>query len=234
MFARSIQFGSGSSASPIHGHHSKRWASLATLPVVITAVSCLSSDALADRGDASAQTESLQNAIRSGDLACVETLLGEGADVRGHNKYGTALHTAALWNRDGFVHALIEAGADVEAKDENGYTPLLVSVGRGRPEVTRVLIAHGASVEARLPEGMGASSRGCEQLLPRLRHSCRDRHRSWSSGRRERFARMDAAVLERGEWQCAGCAAPPPSRRRFGGSRVDCWSDAPRRRRGLR
>ncbi|MBC6443722.1 MAG: ankyrin repeat domain-containing protein [Rhodobacteraceae bacterium] len=62
------------------------------------------------------------------------------------------------WEEEGFweqqdqsgrVAACIAAGADIEARDKNGVTPLHRAAEHGTPDVVRALIAAGADIEAR-------------------------------------------------------------------------------------
>ena len=62
----------------------------------------------------------------------------------------TPLHKAVEEGNLESIRALIEAGADVHAKDEDGQTPLHQ---RGNAEAVRVLIAAGADVHAKDNEG---------------------------------------------------------------------------------
>lgn len=49
----------------------------------------------------------------------------QGGDVKVRNKRGrTPLHTAALFQRAFVLEVLLKAGADVDAQDVNGDTPL--------------------------------------------------------------------------------------------------------------
>jgi ankyrin repeat protein len=48
---------------------------------------------------------------------------------------------------------LIEAGADVNAKDNNGSTPLFFCALKGHVEVARALIEAGADVNAKVDNG---------------------------------------------------------------------------------
>ncbi|CAM9639938.1 unnamed protein product, partial [Scytosiphon promiscuus] len=51
------------------------------------------------------------------------------------------------------VQALLDAGADVDARDERGLTPLHKALERGRLDVFRTLLVHGADADARDPDG---------------------------------------------------------------------------------
>jgi len=82
------------------------------------------------------------------NAALARALLRCGADISARYRGDTALHCAA---RAGFVHvaeALIEAGVDVHAPDDQGKTPLdaLETAGRsaGREPMRRLLLGRGA------------------------------------------------------------------------------------------
>jgi len=49
----------------------------------------------------------------------------------------------------GVVAFLVEHGADVNAKDNNGITPLMYAVEKGDSEVVAFLVEHGAKVNAK-------------------------------------------------------------------------------------
>ena len=74
----------------------------------------------------------LMHAARNGRSRSAELLLGAGAGVHTQNRYGwTALHYAAnaslaseQSNLEQIINALIAAGADVNARDAEGKTPL--------------------------------------------------------------------------------------------------------------
>jgi hypothetical protein len=69
----------------------------------------------------------------------------------------TPLHVA-IWARDDeAARALLEAGADVNAKGEEGYTPLHVAVAQHNVAVARDLVARGASWDT--TSGLGSSAR---------------------------------------------------------------------------
>ena len=109
-------------------------------------------------------------------LVVARMLFETGADVSAQDKDGwTPLHLASREGQLEVAHILIERGVDVSAQDKNGQTPLhLVSqkghseVGRtlfgnvnalrpasqrGKLEVARMLIEHGADVSAQDEDG---------------------------------------------------------------------------------
>jgi ankyrin repeat protein len=51
------------------------------------------------------------------------------------------------------VHVLLEAGANLEATDATGRTPLLAAAAAGKAEVVQVLLQAGAKVEAATADG---------------------------------------------------------------------------------
>lgn len=64
-------------------------------------------------------------AVRSADLEEVRFLLNNGVDVDARTAYGrSALHEAALYGLPDIASLLIERGADVNARNPRGETPL--------------------------------------------------------------------------------------------------------------
>ena len=68
------------------------------------------------------------------------------------NKH-TALHRALLTRHSGVVQVLIDAGADIEAKDEEGGSPLFVASKKGNIVMVHMLVKAGAEVHATDNEG---------------------------------------------------------------------------------
>lgn len=64
---------------------------------------------------------------------------------------GRALGRCAKTER--LVRALLEAGADPNAADPRGYTPLHLAAARGDAGTVRLLLQHGADVRARTATG---------------------------------------------------------------------------------
>jgi len=75
-------------------------------------------------------------------------LLGANLDWQ-DEKYGkTSLHWATqYWGNVEIVRMLIDAGADVNLKDNNGDTPLHVAAKYGRVEIVRILINARANLD---------------------------------------------------------------------------------------
>lgn len=88
----------------------------------------------------------LQIAAFDGETETVKTLLGAGADVDALTVHGqqTALHSALMPEGTGVLELLICAGADVNAKNRLGETPLHEAAFRDRCDAARLLIAAGA------------------------------------------------------------------------------------------
>jgi uncharacterized protein len=85
----------------------------------------------------------LVDAARRQDRAAVRTLLSQRADVKAVQPDGAGvLHWAAHWDDVEMAGMLIEAGADVNARNDLGVTPLLVaSTNASAPMVDRLLAA---------------------------------------------------------------------------------------------
>ena len=65
------------------------------------------------------------------------------------------------------MRRLLAAGAEVEARDDRGATPLLVAARRGWPDVLTTLLDAGADVLAR--DAAGATASVLARANPRLR-----------------------------------------------------------------
>ena len=99
----------------------------------------------------------LHVAALNSDPAMCKLLVAFKADVRASAGEGTPLHTAAAWVNAPCAAALLELGADLEARDRDGRTPLQVAQRRApygdmlsarRVQTVRVLVAAKANVRA--------------------------------------------------------------------------------------
>ena len=85
----------------------------------------------------------------------VRAMLAKGADAeQSYMDAFTALHYAArCWAGRDTVQALVDAGADVNARADERETPLHMAVRSGNREAARGLVANGAQVMARNEDG---------------------------------------------------------------------------------
>ncbi len=92
----------------------------------------------------------LEKAIREGDARQVASLLAAQPGLANGPLEGGLwpLHLAARHDHPEVVAALLDAGADLEAVDDDGETALCIAASHGgSPEVVRLLLANGASVD---------------------------------------------------------------------------------------
>jgi len=92
----------------------------------------------------------------------IRALLDKGADVKVTDQFGgTALFNAASGNTKRpheIAKLLINRGAEVDARNMHGLTPLMKAAQYGRVELVKLLIASGADVNAKDKEGMSVLS----------------------------------------------------------------------------
>lgn len=97
-------------------------------------------------------TRSLLHACRKGDLLRVKQLLSAGVNPNAHDgTNGTRpLHCAACNNHTRIVSALVDAGADINAKEgfDGVYRPIDVAARAGLLEMVKFLIAKGAQLNS--------------------------------------------------------------------------------------
>ena len=90
----------------------------------------------------------------------VDYLIAKGADVKAVAKNAmqvTALHSAVANGGDSRIaRALVAAGADVNAKQRHGWTPLHGAAHSGDRELVELLLSRGADPEAKHDEGKTA------------------------------------------------------------------------------
>ncbi|MFH1039165.1 MAG: ankyrin repeat domain-containing protein [PVC group bacterium] len=97
----------------------------------------------------------LKEAVLDGDIAEVNRLIQEGADVNLPDESGSmTLHHAAFNNHTEIARLLIKNGAGLEAVEgEFGYTPLHIATRAGWEEMAALLLAAGADVRAETKNG---------------------------------------------------------------------------------
>ena len=94
-----------------------------------------------------------------GHEEAAKLLLAKGADpnLAARNAMKVrAIHAACASGSLSIVRALLEAGADVNALQEKGFTPLHEAAATGKLELLRILLDHGANAELRTEDGKSA------------------------------------------------------------------------------
>lgn len=99
-----------------------------------------------------AGSEEIHDIVRTGKTEKVRTFIAANPDlVNARDGEGsTPLHWA--WKED-IATLLLEHGADVNAKNAYGYTPLLISVMYGRKNIVTTLLKNGADVDIKDNDG---------------------------------------------------------------------------------
>jgi ankyrin repeat protein len=108
---------------------------------------------MAAKGAAMEGEKAILKAANSGDAARVgELLAGDASLVNARDKDGsTPLHCAAWKGHAALVAALLDAGADVNARSQNehyGDTPLHAAAHGNQRAVAELLLARGADARA--------------------------------------------------------------------------------------
>lgn len=92
--------------------------------------------------------EDLYNAVKEGNMDKVKQLLQEKKDINAH--YGgilhTPLHVAVITKNETMIKYLLENGAEINRRNNNGDTPLHLAT---TPELCGLLIQKGADVNLR-------------------------------------------------------------------------------------
>lgn len=100
-------------------------------------------------------TASVIEAVRSGDVSAVKSLLKQGADVNAVEGDGmTALHIAVQQSNEEVAQLLAYAGANLKATTRlGGYTPLLLASRTGDAPMVATLLKAGADPNAGTTNG---------------------------------------------------------------------------------
>src|ERR1051325_10387969 len=115
--------------------------------LAVFAVACFAADSNAPSADG---TTPLHLAVRDNDLAKVNKLLAAGDDPKAANRYGvTALYLACQNANPAIIERLLKAGVDPNSVSTEGETALMTAARTGVVEAARVLLDHGAKVDAR-------------------------------------------------------------------------------------
>ncbi len=106
-------------------------------------------------------TTPLIEAVQRAKLADVEKALQDGADVEfkgGVNESTALIIASGKYSSAKIIALLLENGADVNATNRYGYTPLIVAARDGRADIINQLLEAGAEIEAQGQGGHTALS----------------------------------------------------------------------------
>lgn len=133
------------------------------------ALALLAEAADVDRPEADG-TRALHWAVYHGDVELVSRLVAAGADVESPNDYGaTPLSEAAVRGDVEILATLLMAGADPNAGNADGQTPLMVVGRTENVAAARLLVEHGADVDAvEQRKGQTALMWAAAQSLPAM------------------------------------------------------------------
>jgi ankyrin repeat protein len=98
-----------------------------------------------------------------GQPEAAKLLIERGADLeaRSTNREfaldAAPLHSAVAARERGTIEVLLDAGADVNAVQHGGFTPLLEAAQSGQAEVVELLLERGADPDAKLDDGRTAT-----------------------------------------------------------------------------
>ncbi|KAL5006401.1 hypothetical protein ScPMuIL_015207 [Solemya velum] len=92
--------------------------------------------------------------VQNGDLDKVKELVEQqNMNVNEQIQGRCPLHCAADYGQAEVIEYLVSRGADVNAEDKHGITPLLAAVFEGHTDCVRILLAKGAKKNGKAPDG---------------------------------------------------------------------------------
>ena len=95
----------------------------------------------------------LIGAARAGDIAAIKQHIAEGADVNEMRFEMPPLAWAAMMGQTAAAELLLEHGADINGRNQDGNTALHLAAFLGRAETAELLINNGADVKAKNGDG---------------------------------------------------------------------------------
>lgn len=100
----------------------------------------------------------IHTAVVSGNEDALRQHIAAGSDINAKDPFGgsSPLITAAVFGRTDLAKILIDAGADLDFRNNDGSTPLISAAFFGRPEIVQLLLDAGADKSIRNKYGATA------------------------------------------------------------------------------
>ena len=108
---------------------------------------------------------SLHLAVRTGQYRATEIVLDHGAAIDNMDWWSTALHQAIELSHLDLINLLLARGADVDARDGLGETPLLLAGRNSREDCIIALLNHGADIHVKGSDGVMVLHSACDRGL---------------------------------------------------------------------
>ena len=124
----------------------------------------------------------LMPALAKRRVDLINLLLQGGANPNAQRGGESALHIAVRSGCLDCVKALVEAGADVNAKTKDGKTPLHMAKFKGQHEVAAYLLSHGVVLPTPAPISMKLSNADVEKGRTYFTHVCHGCHNAEPKG----------------------------------------------------
>ncbi|RWO77977.1 MAG: c-type cytochrome [Mesorhizobium sp.] len=118
----------------------------------------------------------LMPALAKRRIDLIDLLLDGGANPNARRNREAVLHIAVRSGCLDCVKALVEAGADVNAKTKDGKTPLHMAELKGQREVAEYLLSHGVVLPTPAPISMKLASADVEKGRTRFTGLCSSCH----------------------------------------------------------
>lgn len=119
------------------------------------------------------RSQNLHQAIVSGDIEQVKTILSKGANINERNRLGgTPLHTALINKKNEIAELLISKNPDFNIRDNHGRTPLFLAIETDQKKIAELLLTKNVDVNAVARMGQNAltlaRSKGDAELVALL------------------------------------------------------------------
>lgn len=93
----------------------------------------------------------IHTAVATGNKEALRQHIAAGSDINAKDPFGgsSPLITAAVFGRTDLAKLLVDAGADLNFRNNDGSTPLISAAFFGRPEIVELLLDAGADKSIR-------------------------------------------------------------------------------------